>query len=113
MQIAEELTLVDGLVEGVQPLSVPQGSAVQVVAKNNVPKPQQAGSGVSRTVRESTVIKKIPNRPSTSFYLQAGAFSKNADAERLKDRLSQSGMDAFVRTVAKDGKALHLSLIHI
>jgi len=105
VQIAEELRVLDGLADGVQPLSVPVGTAVQVVAKNSVPKPQQAQKGA--TVREPTVIKKIHNRPSTSFYLQAGAFSRNTDAERMRDRLTQSGMDAFVRTVAIDGKPMH------
>ncbi len=109
VQIAEELTVIDGLADGVQSLSVPAGSAVQIVAKNSEPvtQPPPAASGKSKTVREPTVIKKIHTKPSTSFYLQAGAFTKSGDAQRMKDRLTQSGMDAFVRTVAIDGQSWH------
>ena len=64
-------------------------------------------SGKVKTVREPTVIKKIHSKPSTSFYLQAGAFTKSGDAQRMKERLTQSGMDAFVRTVDIDGQAWH------
>lgn len=106
VQMAEELSVIDGLADGVQSLSVPAGNAVQVVAKNNVSVAKQP-SGKAKTVQEPTVIKKIHDKPSTSFYLQAGAFTKSSDAERMKERLTQSGMDAFVRSVAIDGQSWH------
>jgi cell division septation protein DedD len=109
VQMAEELSVIDGLADGVNPLSVPAGNAVQVIAKNNLStaQPSVQPSGKTKTVREPTVVKKIHNKPSTSFYLQAGAFTKSSDAERMKERLTQSGMDAFVRSVAIDGKSWH------
>jgi len=114
VQMAEELTVIDGVADGVRSLSVPTGTAVQIVARDNSTEPRQQAVSAddskvirSKTVREQTVIKKTHNRPSTSFYLQAGAFTKSGDAERMKERLTQSGMDAFVRTVAIDGQAWH------
>ena len=106
VEIAEQLNVIDGVADGIQSLSVPAGSAVQIVAKNSEPVPQRP-SGKVKTVREPTVIKKIHSKPSTSFYLQAGAFTKSGDAQRMKERLTQSGMDAFVRTVDIDGQAWH------
>ena len=89
VQMAEELSVIDGLADGVNPLSVPAGNAVQVIAKNNLStaQPSVQPSGKTKTVREPTVVKKIHNKPSTSFYLQAGAFTKSSDAERMKERV--------------------------
>lgn len=108
VQIAEDLHMIDGVADGLPSLPVPAGAAVQVVAKNTTPvESAQQSNGKLKTVRQPTVIKKIHNKPSTSFYLQAGAFTKSGDAQRMKNQLTQSGMDAFVRTVAIDGKAWH------
>lgn len=109
VQIADELTVIDGLADGVQSLSVPATNAVQIVAKSNQPQSgaNSAAQGTVKKVRQPTVNKKVHDKPSTSFYLQAGAFTKSGDAQRMKERLTQSGMDAFVRTVAIDGKSWH------
>ena len=60
-----------------------------------------------RVVNQPTVIKKVPDRPSTSFFLQAGAFTSAGDAQRLRQRLNSSGMEAFIKKVAIDGKQWH------
>jgi len=107
VQMAEELTIIDGVADGVRSLSVPSTSAVQIVARDSALESQQRLVSKAKTVSEPTVIKKAHNKPSTSFYLQAGAFTKSGDAQRMKERLTRSGMDAFVRTVAIDGTAWH------
>jgi len=58
-------------------------------------------------VQQPTTIRKDPDRPSTSYYLQAGAFAQGSDAQRLRAKLNQSGMDAFIKKVAVNGKQWH------
>ncbi len=61
---------------------------------------QNVGSG-------QTVVKRTANTASTFYYLQAGAFAKADDANRLQRRLVQSGMDAFINKIAIQGKQWH------
>lgn len=64
-------------------------------------------TGALATAAESTTIKKTVDRPSTSYYLQAGAFASGDDALNLRRRLNQSGMDAFIKKVAIQGQQWH------
>jgi len=118
VQIAEELALGDEFsVSGdIQPVEVAAvaSSTVGGVASNALSTQAKAQLTVSkqqqaqlREIREPTVVKKIRNTPSTSYYLQAGAFEKGGDAKRLQQRLRSSGMDAFVRSVAIEGRQWH------
>ena len=68
-----------------------------------------AGDPLVRTtpVKQKTIVRKIPNNPNTAYYLQAGAFTNNNDANRMQDQLVSAGMDAFVKSVAVDGKQWH------
>ncbi len=101
VQIAEGFNAV----ENVQPIDVSgAGSTVTGVAASALAKQQQA---TLRQIQQPTVVKKIRNKPATSYYLQAGAFAKSSDAQRMREQLQTSGMDAFVRTVAIDGKKWH------
>jgi len=62
------------------------------------------GVSSSNAVRQPSTYKKTVDRPSVSYYLQAGAFVDDGDAQRLRRKLNQSGMDAFIKKVAIDGK---------
>lgn len=64
-------------------------------------------TGALATATESTTIKRTVDRPSTSYYLQAGAFASGDDAVSLRRRLNQSGMDAFIKKVAIQGQQWH------
>lgn len=97
VKIADEL-LVDA---DVKPVEVAASATTAGVSGGN------AGTGDDLLVREPTTIKKTVNRPSTSYYLQAGAFARGDDAQRLQRQLNQSGMDAFVKKVAIEGKQWH------
>lgn len=102
VQVAEELNVTGG----VQPLEVAAvGTSTLTTAGTNALATQQ--SAQMRTIQQTSIVKKIPNAPTTFYYLQAGAFINNGDANRMKNKLRQSGMDAFIRTVPKDGKQLH------
>ncbi len=102
VQVAEELNSTGG----VQPLEVAAvgTSTLSPVVTNALARQQ---SDQMRTIQQSSIVKKIPNTPTTFYYLQAGAFINNGDANRMKNKLVQSGMDAFIRTIPKDGKQLH------
>ncbi len=103
VQIADELNAP----QSVQPFEVAgalAAPAVGGVSQNTISKQQEAKL---RQIRQPSVVKKIPNKPATSYYLQAGAFAEDNDAQRMKETLRNSGMDAFIRTVAIDGKKWH------
>lgn len=103
VQVADELS---ASAQGVQPIEVAAaGTATITGAGTNALATQQ--SAKMRDIQESSIVKKIPNAPTTFYYLQAGAFINGGDATRMKARLVQSGMDAFIRTVPKDGKQWH------
>lgn len=106
VQVADELEASARGVQPVQPLEVAAaGTATITGAGTNALAKQQ--SAQMRDIQESSIVKKIPNAPTTFYYLQAGAFINGGDANRMKTRLVQSGMDAFIRTVPKDGKQWH------
>lgn len=63
-----------------------------------------AGSRVTTT---QTVVKRSTNPASTFYYLQAGAFARADDADRLQRKLVRSGMDAFINNIAIEGKQWH------
>lgn len=65
------------------------------------------GGGSSKVIRQPTVVKKTSNKASTFYYLQAGAFVRKGDANRLQRQLVQSGMDAFINNVDIQGKQWH------
>lgn len=103
VEVAEELSTA---AQGVQPLEVAAaGTATLTGAGTNALARHQ--SAQMRDIQESSIVKKIPNAPTTFYYLQAGAFINGDDADRMKSRLVSSGMDAFIRTVPKDGKQWH------
>jgi len=68
-----------------------------------------AGSSLQR--EGSSVVIRQPaiksDKPATFYYLQAGAFAERGDADRLRRRLNQSGIDAFVNQAAIEGKQWH------
>lgn len=119
VQIADELNNI----QGVEPVAVKPLETASVVgavataanttgtATARVQVAERRASSTSATkarqVREPTVVRKIPNAPSTFYYLQAGAFFNDGDARRMKSRLVNSGMDAFIRVSQKDGRPLH------
>lgn len=105
VQVAEELNN-SGV--GVVPIEVAAaGNATLTGAGAGVNALAKQQSAKMRNIQESTIVKKIPNAPATFYYLQAGAFINNRDAHNLKNKLIQSGMDAFIRTVPKNGKQWH------
>ncbi len=74
-----------------------------LAAGNASPEPK----GKTVIIRQPTTVKKVRDKPSTSYYLQAGAFAAANDAERLRRQLNQAGMDAFIKKVAIEGKNWH------
>jgi len=78
-------------------------------ADGRVRKPVAAtGNGGGKTVNQPTTVRRNYNEPGrTSYYLQAGAFTRADDAVRLRQQLNQAGMEAFVKQVAIQGKAWH------
>jgi len=81
------------------------GSAAVVGRANGGGNSLPGGSNVNSS--SQTVIKRTANAASTFYYLQAGAFAKVDDANRLQRRLVQSGMDAFINNIAIQGKQWH------
>lgn len=109
VQIAEEFMSA----EGVRPVEIPSaavpegpGAGAVPIAATRAVQGVEAGSG-GRSVQEPTIIKKVPNAPKTFYYLQAGAFSRQVDAAAMQSSLRNSGMDAFIHKVRKEGKLLH------
>ena len=100
VKIADELT-VGADVKPVEVAASAAAATAAVVSGGN------AGAGDHLLAPESTTVKKSVDRPSTSYYLQAGAFARGDDAQRLQRQLNQSGMDAFVKKVAIEGKQWH------
>ncbi len=94
VEIADDLTVGTD----VAPIEI-AAAANRSAAENRV--------GKTIVIRQPTTVKKDRNKPSTSYYLQAGAFAKGDDAQRLRRQLNQSGMDAFVKKVAIEGKQWH------
>ncbi|OED40971.1 hypothetical protein AB833_10790 [Chromatiales bacterium (ex Bugula neritina AB1)] len=92
--------------EGVQPIGGVSGTGGTVSGASAAALARQQQAKL-REIQQPTVVKKIRNKPSTSYYLQAGAFTTSGDAQRLREQLQVSGMDAFVRTVAIEGKKWH------
>ncbi len=99
--------------EGVEPVEIASSAAVGSVSGGTAALATAATRSVpaaaidGRTVQEPTIIKKVPNAPKTFYYLQAGAFSSQVDAAAMQNSLRNSGMDAFIHKVRKDGKLLH------
>ncbi len=105
VQIADEFNNV----EGVQPVEVASVStSIGGATAALTTQPVQGGqAALTREIQEPTIVKKVPNAPKTFYYLQAGAFSTQGDANRMQNNLRSSGMDAFIHKVRKDGKLLH------
>ena len=82
------------------------GNAVRRTVASNAGN-QAADQVNSELSRQPTTVRRYVDRPSTSYYLQAGAFVKGTDAERLQRQLNQSGIDAFIKKVAIEGKQWH------
>ncbi len=105
VEIADEFDNING----VQPIEIASASPPTIVSGAALggaeARTTAARGGVN--VQEPTIIKKIPNAPRTFYYLQAGAFSSQVDAVAMQSSLRNSGMDAFVHKVRKDGKLLH------
>lgn len=88
-----------------------EGQAVEVAA-SAVKEPRVAAAQSdslvrARPVKQNTIVRKIAKTPDTAYYLQAGAFTSGGDADRMQEQLVSAGMDAFVKTVAIDGKNWH------
>lgn len=103
VEISDEL-LVD---DDVAPVEVPAAASVAGAAAGKAAVSNAASSGNTLIIRQPTTIKKVRDKPSTSYYLQAGAFANDGDAQKLQARLNQSGMDAFIKKVAIEGKQWH------
>jgi len=104
VEIAEEFNDVGG----VKPIEIAAATTAGVsggTAALTAAGGQGGAGGVS--AQEPTIIKKIPNAPKTFYYLQAGAFSNQGEASAMQNSLRNSGMDAFIHKVRKDGKLLH------
>lgn len=86
-----------------------EGQAVEVAASSANKNDALVTDPLVRAtpVKQKTIVRKVPNNPGTAYYLQAGAFTNNNDADRMQDQLVNAGMDAFVKTVAIDGKQWH------
>ncbi|MEM7256641.1 MAG: SPOR domain-containing protein [Pseudomonadota bacterium] len=102
VQIADEFSNV----AGVKPIEI---ATAATASGNGLAGGTAAVVTTARTtnVQEPTIIKKVPNAPKTFYYLQAGAFSSQIDAAAMQNNLRNSGMDAFIHKVRKDGKLLH------
>ena len=105
VQIADEFNNV----EVVQPIEVASAASATSISSGTAALVQQptVTQAASREVQEPTIVKKVPNAPKTFYYLQAGAFSSQSDANRMQNNLRSAGMDAFIHKVRKDGKLLH------
>jgi cell division septation protein DedD len=106
VEIADEFNNV-GVVQPVEVVSAAAATSISGGTAALVQQPTVNQAAVSREVQEPTIVKKVPNAPKTFYYLQAGAFSSQGDANRMQDNLRSSGMDAFIHKVRKDGKLLH------
>lgn len=100
VEIADEFNTV----AGVKPIEVAAATGSSGLTGGTA---AVATAGRSVNVQEPTIIKKVPNAPKTFYYLQAGAFSSQVDAAAMQNNLRNSGMDAFIHKVRKDGKLLH------
>lgn len=107
VEIADEFNNIEGVkpieIAAATTAGVSGGTAALVTAGGQG---GASGSG-GRSTQEPTIIKKIPNAPKTFYYLQAGAFSNQGEASAMQNSLRNSGMDAFIHKVRKDGKLLH------
>lgn len=57
---------------------------------------------------KSSKVHEIPASYSTdTYYLQAGSFSLQADAEKMRAKLLLDGLDAFIKPFEKDGNVYH------
>ena len=57
---------------------------------------------------KSSKVHEVPASYSTeTFYLQAGSFSQQADAEKMRAKLLLEGLDAFIKPFEKDGSTYH------
>ena len=103
--------LAEGLSPGIDvaPIEVAAASGIAAsgVTANGAVASAASKPNRTRVVSQPTILKKTLERPSTSFFLQAGAFTSEGDALRLRQRLNTSGMDAFIKSVAIDGKQWH------
>ena len=64
--------------------------------------PAQQGAPVT----PSAPAQQAPQAPNRSYFLQAGSFSHEADADKLKARLALLGMEASVQSVNIPGKGI-------
>jgi len=100
----------DDLNVGVEvvPVEVAAASPARTTNKRAKAAVASGAAAVGKLVQQPTTVRRNYNEPSkTSYYLQAGAFTRADDALRMRNQLSQSGMDAFVKQVAIQGKAWH------
>lgn len=99
-------------VASVQPIEVAAtGAAARAVASQaRVVKAESQARQQAQPVKQvsaPTVVKRVRENAATAYYLQAGAFTHGGDAERMQRELNRTGLDAFVRTVAINGKQWH------
>jgi len=113
VKIADELTVGAEVAPVVAPVEIAAaggagvvGSAAVVSGVNGSVNSSRTSSGLN-TRSTQTVVKRTTNSASTFYYLQAGAFAKADDANRLQRRLVRSGMDAFINNIAIQGKQWH------
>lgn len=101
----------DELVAGpeVRPVEIAAaaGGAATTTVTGAVPSPSLTRDPSGIADNRDTVYKKREVPTSTFYYLQAGAFTRADDANRLQRQLVQSGMDAFINKVAIEGKRWH------
>ncbi|MCB1754026.1 MAG: SPOR domain-containing protein [Gammaproteobacteria bacterium] len=60
-----------------------------------------------RPLEKKDVLEVPASYASEAYFLQAGSFSQQADAEKMRAKLLLSGLDAFIKPFEKDGKLHH------
>ncbi len=87
------------------------GLSVDMVADDYTPSVPQFRSRETETLHvplESSRVHEIPASYSAeTYYLQAGSFTLQSDAEKMRAKLLLNGLDAFIKPFEKEGRIYH------
>lgn len=96
----------DAPVTEVSPLPPPINRSVQTAELQPLPTSKSESREVIRTIKPVAEVRQLPLEGSTQIFVQAGAFTQSANAERLKLKLSSVGTTSISEFV-KDGATFY------
>jgi rare lipoprotein A len=85
---------------------LPGNRSVQVAELDPIPTTKAETRNVIRTIKPVAEVRQLPLEGSTQIFVQAGAFTQAANAERLKTKLSAIGATSISEFV-KDGATFY------